>query len=51
MDSRKVSQMGMVVEKNKEFIGHERTKQKAKLEIISLQPNKALGRWFFKRWS
>jgi AAA+ superfamily predicted ATPase len=50
MDSRKVSQMGMVVERKEELIGHERTKQKAKVEITSLQPNKAFGRWFFERW-
>jgi hypothetical protein len=49
MDNREVSQMGMMVEKKEELIGHERTKQKAKVEITSLQPNKALGRWFFKR--
>jgi hypothetical protein len=42
--------MGMVVEKKEELIGHERTKQQAKVERISLQPNKALGKWFFKRW-
>jgi hypothetical protein len=50
MDSRKFSQMGMVVEKKEELIDHERTKQKAKVEITSLQPNKACRRWFFKRW-
>ncbi len=32
MDNRKVSQMGMMVEKKEELVGHERTKQKAKLK-------------------
>jgi len=41
--------MGIVIEKKEKLIGHERTRQKAKVEITSFQPNKALGRWFFKR--
>jgi hypothetical protein len=49
MDNRKVFRMGIVVGKKK-LIGHERTKQKAKVEITNLQPNKAHGRWFLKRW-